>query len=400
MRKTVLISVIFLAVRAAAASAQDGGLPWTTSVLDYEAAFVYQGLTLRPDEPAELELTLINQGLKGDTFDLELTEVPAGWTVEIRRFNRVLSGLFVAGEETASLTLAAFPPDQAAAAPEGAYPFAVKIVSRLGQKTVECRTTLIVDADRGLDEETVTIGASYPEIGGPSDGRFSFALDVRNNGPEDALISLSAEPPQDWEASFKPGYEEKQISSIHVPAGQSRSVTLDLAPGYQAEPGLYVVKAAAAQPAGRAETELKVNLTGTYKIRAAAAGELLSTSTEVGRPVTVTLFVVNDGSAPQKEINFLAVKPDNWKVEFQPEKLVNLPPRGNPVQVDMTVTPAPNALVGDYGLGLNVQGEKAQAALDFRVTVKAGAAWAWLGAAIIVLAVLSLALTFRRLGRR
>jgi uncharacterized membrane protein len=114
----------------------------------------------------------------------------------------------------------------------------------------------------------------------------------------------------------------------------------------------------------------------------------------------VTLFVVNEGSAPQREISFLAVKPDNWEVTFSPERLSGLEPRSNPVQVEMTITPAPNALVGDYGLGLSVQGEKSQASLDFRVSVRAGSTWTWLGAVLIVLAVAGLALAFLRLGRR
>jgi uncharacterized membrane protein len=66
----------------------------------------------------------------------------------------------------------------------------------------------------------------------------------------------------------------------------------------------------------------------------------------------------------------------------------------------MTITPAEGALVGDYALGVSVQGEKTQAALDFRVTVKAGSAMAWLGAALVALVVVGLAWTFRRLGRR
>jgi uncharacterized membrane protein len=116
--------------------------------------------------------------------------------------------------------------------------------------------------------------------------------------------------------------------------------------------------------------------------------------------VTITLFVINDGSATQREVNFLAVKPDNWEVSFEPESIQNLQPRSTPVQVDMTVIPAANALVGDYGLGISIQGEKSQSALDFRISVKAGSAWTWLGAIFIVFAVAGLAFAFLRLGRR
>ena len=116
--------------------------------------------------------------------------------------------------------------------------------------------------------------------------------------------------------------------------------------------------------------------------------------------MTISLFVLNEGSATQKEVDFITVKPDNWEVSFNPPNLQNLPPRGRPVQVDMTIVPAEGSLVGDYGVSLSVEGEKSQSNLDFRITVKAGSAWAWIGALIIILVVVALSFTFRRLGRR
>jgi uncharacterized membrane protein len=379
-------------------------LPYHSSLLtkdhDFEASFTYPGLVLAPDELAELEVFIANRGLSGDTFLVEVTEAPKDWAIELRRFNAVVTGVYLSGEETVSLTLAATPPEGSEAPlPAGDHAFGIKITSKDGGKTVESQMVLSV-AGTKQGRQILEIATSYPEIGGPSDGKFAFSLDIRNNGPEDALINLLAETPQDWEYSFKPGYEDKQISSIHVPKGQNRSVTLDLTPAYLAEVGSYAIKVKAEQPGGSAETELTVNLTGTYKIRAVTANDLLSVVSDVGKSVTVTLFVVNEGSAPQREITFLAVKPDNWEVTFDPPSLQNVAPGSTPNEVDMTITSAANALVGDYGLGLSVQGEKAQTALDFRVTLRSGSAWTWLGAILIVAAVAGLSLAFLRLGRR
>jgi uncharacterized membrane protein len=366
----------------------------------FEAAFTYPGETVDPEGEASLDITLRNTGLKGDTFMVEVTEAPQGWTYEISRFSTVLSGIFLPSEENASLTLAAFPPgDETEPLPEGEYAFGIRVTSQRSGKAVDCRTTLKV-ASRKTSAEALTVTTSYPEIGGPSDGRFSFSLDIKNNGAEEAKVNLTADVPQGWEHSFKPGYEDKQISSIQVPRGQNRSVTLDLTPAYQADAGSYPVKVLAEAPAGSAEVNLTVNLAGTYKIRAGAMNDLLSTATEVGTPVTVSLYVINEGSAAQREVSFLAVKPDNWDVTFEPETLRDVPPRSRPMPVTMTITPGASSLVGDYGVGISVEGEKVQTALDFRVTVKAGAAWAWVGAVIIILVVAALAYTFRRLGRR
>jgi uncharacterized membrane protein len=368
----------------------------------FEAAFTYPGETIDPESDASLDITVRNTGLKGDTFMIEVTEAPEGWTHEISRFSTVLSGIFLPGEENATLTLAAFPPgekDDDEPLPEGEYPFAIKVTSQRTGNSVECSTTLKV-ASRKTSSEVLSLSTSYPEIGGPSDGRFAFSLEIKNSGPDEAKVNLSAEVPQGWEFSFKPGYEDKQISSIQVPRGQTRSVTLDLTPAYQSDAGTYPVKVVAETPLGTAETSLTVNLTGTYRIRAGTMNDLLSTATEVGVPVKLSLYVINEGSASQREVTFLAVKPDNWDVTFSPETLQDLPPRSRPIPVEMTITPSASALVGDYGVGLSVEGEKTQTALDFRVTVKAGSAWAWIGGAIIILAVGALAYTFRRLGRR
>ncbi|MDR0356438.1 MAG: hypothetical protein LBJ64_12010 [Deltaproteobacteria bacterium] len=371
---------------------------YMTRSYDFEASFTYPGLVLVPDDPPELDITLINRGLEGDVFRFEV-EAPEGWTTELRRFNNVLTAIYLSSEDSTSLTLSLTPPEGQAVLPLGKYAFTLRTTSLAGEKTRESRLNLEVVSGK-ISRDSLVLSTSYPEIAGPSDGRFSFSLDIRNNSAEDALINLSAETPRGWDFAFKPGYEDKQISSIHVPKGQNRSVSLDVAPAFQAEAGSYQVKVRAEEANASAETTVTVNLSGTYKIRAVSANDLLSASAEVGRPVSVTLFVVNEGSASQRELTFLAVKPDDWEVTFTPASVVNLEPRSNPVQVEMTITPAANALVGDYGLGVSVQGEKAQSALDFRISVRAGSAWTWLGVLLIVMAVSALALVFLRLGRR
>ncbi|MDR2339772.1 MAG: hypothetical protein LBF40_06545 [Deltaproteobacteria bacterium] len=366
----------------------------------FEAAFTYPGQTLAPEDgQVELEINLRNTGLKGDTFMVEVTEAPEGWTTELSRYNTVLTGIFLPGEENTILNLTASPPDDVENIPEGTYSFGIKVTSDKTGKAIESKTVLTVSSGKAV-KEPLTLSTSYPEIGGPSDGKFAFSVEIKNNGPEEAKVSLAAETPEGWESSFKPGYEDKQITSIQVPKGQTRSVNLDLTPAYQAAPGSYPIKVLASTPEGEADVALTVNLTGTFKLRAATDNDLLSTSTEVGEPVTLTLYVINEGSAAQREVSFMAVNPDNWDVKFDPETLQDIQPNTVPSQVKMTITPSGNALVGDYGVGIRVMGEKSQSNLDFRVTVKAGSGWAWAGAIIIIVVVAALAWTFRWLGRR
>jgi len=86
-------------------------------------------------------------------------------------------------------------------------------------------------------------------------------------------------------------------------------------------------------------------------------------------------------------------------VEFKPEKLEALEP-GAAEQVEATITPAAQALVGDYSVTLSVDGEKAYKSVDLRVTVKAQPIWGWVGTGLIALVIGGMGGLFVWLGRR
>jgi uncharacterized membrane protein len=73
---------------------------------------------------------------------------------------------------------------------------------------------------------------------------------------------------------------------------------------------------------------------------------------------------------------------------------------GDLKQVEMTITPYEDALVGDYSISVNVEGEKASKIIELRTTVKASTAWGWVGIGIIVVVIAGLFGIFRWLGRR
>lgn len=391
---TALVSAfLLLAVLPAAALAAE--LPER----GLSAAFLYPGLTVGQDEESlNLPIIIRNQGRQDDSFLVEVTEKPENWRAEVRGFVSVISGQFVSGQGEASLNLAVFPPE-GSGPPEGQHKFVIRIFSLDGRLSREsaCILTVRPAAEKSAP---LKISVSHPQIKGPSDSRFSFNLDLANQGPEDMLVGLSAEAPEDWEAYFKPGYEDKRISSIQLPKGQKRGLNLELKPAYRAEAGLYPVKVRAEGKNGSALIDLSVELSGTYGLKLFPANELLSASSQPGQPVSMGFFVMNEGTALQKEVRLTALAPDNWQVEIEPKVLTDVAAGRVPTPVKMTVTPPPGALIGDYGLGLIAEGEKSRSALDLRVSLKAKAAWAWLGVGIIVLTVSAMAFVFRRLGRR
>jgi uncharacterized membrane protein len=170
-------------------------------------------------------------------------------------------------------------------------------------------------------------------------------------------------------------------------------------PSANAAAGDYPITVGVRGEKARAETQFQVQLTGTHEIKALTPDGLLSFAAQAGEASNVSFYVRNNGSAIQPEVGFVTFKPENWKVEFKPEKLRDLKP-GEFKQVEAIITPAPNALVGDYSVALNAKGEQADSNLEFRVTVKASSTWGWIGIGIIVLALLGLGLAFYRFGRR
>jgi len=363
------------------------------------AALQYPGITLGPDDSFSVDVLIKNRGRSDETVLVEVTEKPKDWTVEIKRFGTLVTGVFVASKEDQTLTLTGRPADkQIKKLPPGTYRFAIKAQAADGTLIQSSAITVtVVSAEKAT--ERVSIDTTYPTLRGPSGDKFQFSLDVRNDTGQDAVFNFRATAPQGWETSFKPAYESKQISSLQINANSSKTVEMEVTPPYNAQAGEYDFKVEAQSPKAKAEKDLKVVLTGTYGLKVGTPSGLLSVVTERGQKASVTLLVQNKGSAAQREVKFNAFKPENWKVEFKPEKIENLDP-GAVKQVEITVTPAEQALVGDYSVSVQTEGEKANQDTEFRITIKAASAWGWIGVAIIAVVIVGLAVIFRVLGRR
>jgi uncharacterized membrane protein len=363
------------------------------------AALQYPGITLGPDDSLSVDLLIKNRGRSDETVLVEVTEKPQDWTVEIKRYGTLVSGLFVASKEDQTLTLTGKPASkEIKKLPPGTYRFTVQARTADGALTQTSAITVnVVSAEKAA--ERVSIDTSYPTLRGPSGDKFQFSLDVRNDTGLDAVFNFRATAPPGWETSFKPAYESKQISSLQIAANSSKTVEMEVTPPFNAQAGEFDFKVEAQSPKAKAEKELKVVLTGTYGLKVGTPSGLLSLVAERGQMASITLLVQNKGSAAQREVKFNAFKPENWKVEFKPEKLENLD-AGAVKQTEITITPAEQALVGDYSVSVQTEGEKANQDTEFRVTIRAASAWGWIGVALIVAVILALAATFRVFGRR
>lgn len=356
----------------------------------------YTGVRVPQGEDVSMDLLVANRGRSAEDVSLSLPEVPEGWEARISTYSFQVTGVHVESDTTKRLTLKAEPGEDVS---PGTYTFPIEARSADGKLTTTTRLRITVTPkEEAVQTRDVSITTSYPVLQGPTDAEFEFSVDVENKLAQDTTYNLSAQGPKDWEIHFKPAYEEKLISSLHIKAGQSRSTAVVVKPHPSAGPGEYPVGVKVSSDQAQAEVDLTVVLTGTHKVEVGTADGLLSLRTQQGETATLSFYVKNSGSAPQQNLRFLSFQPENWKVTFEPESLDSLPP-GELRQVEVAVTPSEQALVGDYSVSLAVQGTKVSKDLELRVTVRASTVWGWVGIGLILLVIAGLVVLFIRMGR-
>jgi uncharacterized membrane protein len=362
-------------------------------------AVEYPGVKIaKGEEQVSMDIIFHNKGKSDENVSIRVDAMPDGWSARIKTYRYSVTGVHVPSGKDKSLTFEADLPKDVT---PGDYQFRISASTLDGRFKMSQPVTITVMAEEGESKEPkgVRLTTSYPVIRGPSDATFEFSLEVDSKLDEDAIFDLAATGPQGWVINFKPAYETKFISSLRIKSKQSTSVAVEVKPATGAAAGEYPINVRVSSSNANAEAKLMVILTGTYGIEVGTPDGLLSLDAKQGKPSNVSFYIKNTGSAINNNIKFMSFKPENWKVEFRPEKIDSIEP-GGLKQVEMIITPYNDALVGDYSVAVNVEGEKAAKSLEFRTTVKASSAWGWLGIGIIVVVIAGLFGLFRWIGRR
>jgi uncharacterized membrane protein len=358
----------------------------------------YPGVIAVQGKEVSMDLNFINKGRTDEIVDVRVAQKPEGWKTRIKTYRYTVTGVYVPAEDKKSLTFEAVPDKDV---PPGEYVFGIEAQTpdgrfKLSQKI---NLTLVSDKQDQDKDQGVKLTTSYPVIRGPSDAAFEFSVEVDSRVDREAIFDLFAQGPKGWDINFKPAYETKYISSIRLKANQSQNLAVEVKPAPNSAAGEYPISLRVSSGDAKGEANLTVVLTGTYALEAGTTSGLLSLEARQGVPANVSFYVKNSGTAVNHEIKFMTFKPENWKVEFKPERIDLIEPNGLK-QVEMIITPYEEALVGDYSVGVKVDGEKASKTIEFRTSVKASGAWGWIGIGIIVAVIAGLFGLFRTLGRR
>jgi uncharacterized membrane protein len=355
----------------------------------------FSGVIVSKGESVRMDLILDNKGRTDETIDVKISNIPKGWKAQLKGGSYLVTGMYVPNGKTKNLALN-LEPDKTIGI--GTYVFQFDAQTADGKFTSTHKLTVDVQ-ERIAGVDDIQITTSYPVLRGQTDARFEFSIEVMNKIESDRILNLAAIGPEKWEINFKPSYETKLISSLRIKGGQSQTVAVEVNPPKDASPGEYPILVRISSGDKKAEVKLMVILTGIYKLDAGTPTGILSLEAMPGKTANLSLFVKNTGSAINRNVTFSSFKPENWEVIFKPEKIDALEPNALK-QVEVTIKPASQALVGDYSVGVMVNGEKSDKTVEFRVTVKASTAWGWIGIGIIIVVIAGLSALFIWLGRR
>jgi uncharacterized membrane protein len=359
----------------------------------------YPGVQVTQGDEVSMDIVFHNRGKKDENVSVWIAEQPKEWKTKIKTYPFEVSSLNVPADSEKTLTFEAKPSEGIRT---GDYEFRLEARTEDGRfEMTQIIAVKVTAAEKTAKQSRgIKVTTLYPVLEGPVKGNFEFSLDVESQSGKDEVIDLSGQGPEAWDVRFKPAYETKYITSLQMKAGLSSKFSVEVSPPPSAMPGEYPIRVRASTANASGETTLKVVLTGSYELKLSTPTGLLSLDARPGKAANVSVYVQNTGTAENRNIGFTTFKPENWQVEFKPEKIESLMPN-DLKQVEVILTPYKEALVGDYSVNLQVNGEQdSTASMELRVTVKSSTSWGWIGIAIIAIVIGGLVVLFRFLGRR
>lgn len=378
----VAFVTLFVLVVGAPAIGQEEPTPGEISLTS-----PYVAVSVEPGETADLDLEL--SAPPGERVDLAVADLPEGWEARISGGGFIV-GAVVADEDGPGLALEVDVPADAAS---GTYPVVVEATGESGSDRLDVELRVAEAVGGGI-----TLEAEFPRLQGPSDVEFSYSLELVNDTQDEIEFGLQTQAPTGWLATARPAGESR-AATVTVAAGETSRITVDVDPPDATGAGSYPVAVVAAGGDESVRAELIVEITGNFALGLTTIDERLDVEVEAGRATEYALVVVNEGTAPLRDVSLSATPPRNWDVEFAPESIPQIGP-GESVEVTATITPASDAIAGDYRTTFSASSPETSDSIEVRTSVRTSGLWGLVGVGVIVVALGGLALVFRRFGRR
>jgi uncharacterized membrane protein len=351
----------------------------------------YPAVTLRPGETSTISLRLHNYDLPPERLALSVSGVPTGWTATLMGGGQPVAAAMPATNSSVSLELRLDVPKNAAVGTQ------TLIVAAAGGST-NAELPLAVTLAKDLPAK-LTLTPQLPELRGTSRSSFEYQLGIKNDSGKKLTVSLAAQAPQNFDASFTESYGSQELNAVPVDPGQTKDVKLKVRPANTAAAGSYKLVARVAAEDASATVDLTLDITGQPKLDISGREGLVSTRASAGKETTVPVVITNSGTAPADDVELSGSAPSGWKVNFEPKTVDRIAPNENK-EVQASITPTEKAIAGDYVTTIRASTRGESASTTFRVTVTTSTMWGIAGVGIIGVALLVMVGAVARFGRR
>lgn len=387
MRSAILAATFSLLLGSATVMAADAK---TENVEGIFLVAPYTAITVAAPN-ATIALKLHNYGLPPEPVTLSVSGVPSGWKASFLGGGQPVGAAMPATGESVDLQLRLDIPTNSSAS-------TADLVLHADGKNA--KTALPLEVSLGNDlPVNLSVKADLPSLRGTPATAFSYNLQVRNDSGKDVLVSLAATLPQGFQASFTKQYDQQEISSLPIKAGETVTVAMKVKLPDNVTAGNYDLEGKVSAAGAEASTPLGLHIEGQPKLTLGTKEGRLSGEAEAGAPTAVAFVITNTGTAPATKVSVTSYPPSNWKIEFDPKTIDKIEPNGK-ANVTATITPGAKAVAGDYMTSISASTEGSSANADYRVTVTTSTMWGIIGIAIIAIALLSVLGAVARFGRR
>ena len=351
----------------------------------------YPAVTVRPGETSTVSLRIQNYNTAPERLALSVTGVPDGWTATLLGGGQPVAAAMPASNSSVSLSLRLDVPKGAAI---GTQTLTVAAAGTSSNLQLPIAVTLAKDLPAKL-----TLTPQLPELRGTSKSSFEYQLSIKNDSGKKLTVSLAAQAPPNFDATFTEQYGSQELNAVPVDAGQSKDVKLKVTPPNTAGAGDYKVTARVSAEDASATTDLGMTITGQPRLDVSGREGLVSTRASAGKEQSVPVVITNTGTAPAEDVQLSGSAPSGWKITFDPKSVERIAPNDNK-EVQALITPTDKAIAGDYVTTVRASARGELASSNFRVTVTTSTMWGIAGVGIIGVALLVMVGAVARFGRR
>jgi len=351
----------------------------------------YPSVTLRPGATSSINLRLQNYALPPERLALSVDGVPSGWTATLIGAGQPVAAVMPATNGSVSLELRLEVPKEA---PAGTTTLTVNAKGTTANVSLPIEVKLATDLPAKL-----ALNPQLPELRGTSKSNFEFQLGIKNDSGKKVTVSLSAQAPQNFDATFTEQYGSQELNALPLDAGQSKDVKLKVKPPNTVAAGKYKVVAKVSAEDASASTELTMDITGQPKIDITGRDGRLNASASAGVESSVPIVLSNSGTAAAEQVELSGSGPSGWKINFEPKTVDRIAPNENK-EVTVLITPPAKAIAGDYVNTLRASARGETSSQTFRVAVVTSTMWGVVGIALIGIALLVLVGAVAWFGRR